>query len=145
MLLHREQHVVRQPRCCRPVQFSGSGFRDLNEIRERIGLQRPGRRNPEKVVDHGDDGNEFGWIVRQFVMQQMIEGNHSGEREQEGVIVAGRQERGHRRNAVGTLTVFHHDRLVPAFRQPLRGEARGQVHAAPGRQRHDELDGLLRP
>ena len=55
------------------------------------------------------------------------------------------EERRHRRNAVGALAVLDHDRLAPFRRQPFRHHARGQIHAAAGRQRHDEADGALRP
>ena len=56
-----------------------------------------------------------------------------------------RQERRHRRDAVGALAVLDHHRLAPLLRQPFRDYAGGQVHAAARRQRDDEAHGPLRP
>jgi len=78
-------------------------------------------------------------------MQQVVERDDAGKREQEGVIVARRKQRSDGRNAVGALPVLHHDGLPPALGQLLGQQPRRQIHAAPRRQRHDEAHDLLRP
>jgi hypothetical protein len=120
-------------------------LRRLDEVGERIDLQHSAGRDPQKIVDDRRDRHELLGIVRQPLVQQVVEGDDAAERKQERVVVAGGEETGDRRNAVGALAVLHHDRLPPALAEPLRDQARRQVHAAAGRQRHDEANGFLWP
>jgi hypothetical protein len=78
-------------------------------------------------------------------VQERIEGDHAGEREQEGMVVARAEKGADGGNAVGALAVLHHDGLAPAFAQPFGDEAPCQIRTAAGRQWNDEPHGLFRP
>jgi hypothetical protein len=117
-----------------------------DEIRERAQLHRRARRDPEEVIDHRHHRNEVGQrIVGQPLVQQRIDGDHAGEGEQEGVLVARVEERGDRGNAVATLTVLHHYSVAPALGETLGEESRREVGSASRRERHYEAHGPLWP
>jgi hypothetical protein len=61
------------------------------------------------------------------------------------VIVVRRQHGLDGDDAVAARTVLDHDRLAPAFLQPLLDQPRADVGAGAGAERDDEADRPLRP
>jgi hypothetical protein len=127
------------------LSLPGCAFAALDEVGERVDLQHGAGGHPQKIVNDRRDPHELLGIVRQPLVQQVVEGDDAAERKQERVVVASREETGDGGDAVGALAVLHHHRLPPALGEPLRDQARRQVHAAAWRQRNDEAHGSLWP
>jgi hypothetical protein len=137
---------MRQAWACRPGELAGLCAHKRHEVLERIHFQGFRSRNAEWIVGDRHDRHEIATrIVWQLVMKQWIDGDHSGEREQQHVIVARGEKPGHCRNSVAPLTIFYDNRLTPALGQALCKQARGHVRRAAGRERYDQVHRFLRP
>ena len=88
VFLQRQQHVIGQARRRGPVELAGLRLRGRTRSASVFTFSTRGRRHAKEIVDHRRDRQQILGIVRQPLMQQVIERDDAGKREQEGVVVA---------------------------------------------------------
>ncbi len=126
VFLQREQDVDGQARSRGPVELARLRLRRLHQVGERVDLQRGADGDAEEVVDDRRDRDELRGIVGQPLVQQVIERDDAGEREQKGVVVARREQgaspQGCRRRLAGSPPRPAGPSARPAARPTSRAE-----------------------
>jgi hypothetical protein len=99
-----------------PIELTRLRTCKFHEIIERMDVQRRWHRDTNEVVGDPRDGHQIAQIVRKLLVDQRVDRDDSGKREQERVVVSRAEELGNSRYAVAALTIFHDNRLSPALR-----------------------------
>ena len=104
------------------AQFSLPGCERTNLIKSSSEATfNAGCRNSKEIIYHRRDGHEIaGGIVRQLVVDQWIDRDHTSEREHQCVIVARCKKTHDGRDAVAALTILYDHRLTPTLGKALR-------------------------
>jgi len=129
------------------VERAGLGLRERDELCEIVrGQARENHQHIRLAADHAD-GRE---ILDRVVGEGAAERRRNRLRARRGDADSGAVGRRLRHRldadiAAGAGAVFDHDLCAEGRRELLRDDARNDVGAAAGRERHDQADRSLRP
>ena len=129
----------------RIVQLARLGADHVDEVLDRIDLERRRHDEADQRVGYAGDRRQLGRIVGQLGVLIRMRGERRGRRVEQRVVVLGADEGIDGDHGIAARTVLDHDRLLPFRGELVRDQARADVGAAAGAERHDEADRALRP
>src|SRR6266850_1135713 len=131
----------------RKVDLAGLRFRHLQQVVEAVDADPRIDRNDERSRGEDRHRGDVGVDVVLRVLEEVRRQRHDGRRH-DGERVAvrgGLDERAHAGDATRSGAVLHHHLLLPALRELLGHQARGDVGRRSRRERHGQAHGLGGP
>ena len=112
----------------------------MNSLRSFAGSDVIDDQHRRKARDQRDRREVLEPVIRQVLADHGAHHAGDGVIEQRVAVGRGAHDRVDADGAAGAALVLHHHLLAEHVGELLRGHARGEIDAAAGRQRNDELD-----